>query len=368
MCSGDTCYEDEEYIVDINTYTKNIASYHANYKDTICQGCNMYADFCSSGNDDGGNNYYNNNNYNYYGSRKLKNFDCDECDQYNCFSQNNNNAYNEAINNLIDDISDCLRTGSYGSNGEELYAGPMCSASGKGVELALFLDNECTTYTTQNKFGSLPSYYMYSSSNVFEATKDSFQKAFSVTTSCEDLDIENPYNQANDDGANNDGNGEMNDYCKQLFDEGGALGLSSCSANDDQNGNYYYGNQNQNNGNYGSDDFLSWYTYDMTSENAQDIDQVCSVVSEMGGSYSNYYNKYKSGTWNSSESSSSGGRVMGDVEKSSIAIGFLSFFLLGAVAGGVWLYKKQQEKLANSTREPLNCDTFDSIQTQGVMT
>mmetsp|Transcript_2635 Transcript_2635/g.4489 ORF Transcript_2635/g.4489 Transcript_2635/m.4489 type:complete len:107 (-) Transcript_2635:44-364(-) len=106
----------------------------------------------------------------------------------------------------------------------------------------------------------------------------------------------------------------------------------------------------------------------MTSENAQDIDQVCSVVSEMGGSYSNYYNKYKSGTWNSSESSSSGGRVMGDVEKSSIAIGFLSFFLLGAVAGGVWLYKKQQEKLANSTREPLNCDTFDSIQTQGVMT
>ena len=67
MCSGDTCYEDEEYIVDINTYTKNIASYHANYKDTICQGCNMYADFCSSGNDDGGNNYYNNNNYNYYG-------------------------------------------------------------------------------------------------------------------------------------------------------------------------------------------------------------------------------------------------------------------------------------------------------------
>ena len=66
LCSGDTCYEDEEYIVDINTYTKNIASYYANYEETICQACNKYADFCSSGNDDGGNNY-NNNNYNYYG-------------------------------------------------------------------------------------------------------------------------------------------------------------------------------------------------------------------------------------------------------------------------------------------------------------
>ena len=291
----------------------------------------------------------------------MKNFDCDECDQYSCFSNYNNNGYNEEINNLIDDISDCLRTGSYGSNGEELYAGPMCSASGNGVEVALFLDNECTTYTTQNKFSSLPSYYMYGSSDVFDATKVSFQKAFSETTSCEDLDFENPYNQANDDGANNGGNGEMNDYCKQLFNEGGALGLSSCSSN----GNYYNGNQNQNNGNnygnsygnsYSNDDFLSWYTYDMTVENAQDIEQVCPVVSDMGGSYSNYYNKYKSGTWSSSkERTSSQGFVMGDVKESSVAIGFISFFfLVGAVAGGVLFYKREQKRVANSKREPLN--------------
>lgn len=66
MCYGGTCYEDEEYIVDINTYTKNIASYHVNYQGSICQACNRYADYCSSGNDDGGNNYgYNSNNNNY---------------------------------------------------------------------------------------------------------------------------------------------------------------------------------------------------------------------------------------------------------------------------------------------------------------
>ena len=400
MCNGGTCYEDEEYIVDINTYTNNIASYYANYDGAICQACNKYADFCSSGNDDGGNSYNNNNNYNNYyngeylwmmidfyspwseyrnllnsvlslfffsgGNRQLKNFDCDECDQYSCFSNNNKyNAYNDAINNLIDDISDCLRTGSYASNGEELYVGPMCSANGKGVELALFLDNECTTYTAEKAFGSLPSYYMYSSEYVFEATKDSFQKAYSETTSCEDLDVANPYNQANDDGANYDGNQEMNAYCQQLFDEGGALGLSSCSANDDQNGNYNYGNDDQNNGNNGGDDFLSWYTYDMTVDNAQDIDQVCSAVSEMGGSYSNYYNKYKSGTWNSASSSGGGSYLdMGDVEESAVvAVGFLSFFLIGAVAGGAWLYKKQKEKELDSKLERLNSGTFESIRT-----
>ncbi len=307
------------------------------------------------------------------GGRNLKNFDCDECDQYNCFSQNYNNGYNGAINNLIDDISDCLRTGSYGSNGEELYAGPMCSASGKGVEIALFLDNECMTYTTQKKFESLPSYYMYSSDYVFEATQDSFKKAFSETTSCEDLDIGNPYNQANDDGAYNNGYGEMNDYCKQIFDEGGAISLSSCSASDDQYSKYAYGNQNQYNGNYngnyGDDDFLKWYTYDLTVDNAQDINQVCSAVSEMGGSYSNYYNKYKSGTWYTAGISSG---YTGEVieESTAIAIGLLSFFLIGAVVGGVWIYRKQQERLINICRGPLNDDTFDeSILTEkGVMT
>ena len=74
MCDGSTCYEDDEYIVDINTFTKNIASYHANYEGSICQACNKYANYCSGGSDDDGsaNNSYNYNNNNYYG-------ECDEC-------------------------------------------------------------------------------------------------------------------------------------------------------------------------------------------------------------------------------------------------------------------------------------------------
>jgi hypothetical protein len=302
------------------------------------------------------------------GNRELKKFDCDECSKHNCFSQYNAYNYNDAINNLIDDISDCLRTGSYASKGEELYVGPMCSASGNGVELALFLDNKCTTYTTQKSFASLPSYYMYSSAYVFNATKASFQKAFNQTVSCEDMEIANPYNQANDDGANYNGYGDM-----QLFEGGGALGLSSCSSN---NGNYY-GNQNQNNGNnYGNnqgDDFLSWYTYDMTNNNAQDIYQVCSTVSQMGGSYINYYDSSKSGTWNNEKSKSKSNRVVGsleigDVNESTLVVGIaVCFFLLGALVGGVWYYKKEQAKLTDKL-EPLNNETFESVRTEGVMT
>ena len=75
MCNGDTCNEDDLYIVDIGTYTKNIASYFVNYEDGICRACNQYADYCNS-NDDGSSSsssyssYGNNNNYgnnNYYG-------------------------------------------------------------------------------------------------------------------------------------------------------------------------------------------------------------------------------------------------------------------------------------------------------------
>jgi len=84
MCNGDTCDEDDLYIVDIGTYTKNIASYFVNYEDGICRACNQYAAYCNS-NDDGsssgssyssyssygnnynGNNNNNNGNNNYYG-------------------------------------------------------------------------------------------------------------------------------------------------------------------------------------------------------------------------------------------------------------------------------------------------------------
>ena len=395
MCDGDnTCYEDDLYIVDINTYAKNIASYFANYEDTICNACSKYANFCSSssykgddtvsGNYDGSNIDYNN----YYGeyifvdivvfwgaqysfcnlryillnhmtiapfsllgNRKLKTFDCDECKEYNCFSQDNyNNDYNDDVNNLIDEISDCIRTGS-NINGNDIYVGPMCSASGDGVELAVFLDDKCTAYTTQKAFGDLPSYYMYNSATVFNITKTSFQRAFSDTVSCQDLNINNPYNQANDDG---NGEVEMNDYCEQVFEEGGALGLSNCNyANN--------GNQNQNNGNNGNyqgDDFLSWYTYDVKFENAEDIDEVCYTVNQMGGVYSNYYDNSYSGSWyskNNKKSSFSGSHIeMGDVNGNIVAVVvILSFCLVGALAGGIYLYKKHKEKLANDKLQPL---------------
>jgi hypothetical protein len=192
---------------------------------------------------------------------------------------------------------------------------------------------------------------MYNSATVFNITKTSFQRAFSDTVSCQDLNINNPYNQANDDG---NGEVEMNDYCEQVFEEGGALGLSNCNyANN--------GNQNQNNGNNGNyqgDDFLSWYTYDVKFENAEDIDEVCYTVNQMGGVYSNYYDNSYSGSWyskNNKKSSFSGSHIeMGDVNGNIVAVVvILSFCLVGALAGGIYLYKKHKEKLANDKLQPL---------------
>jgi len=280
----------------------------------------------------------------------LKNFDCDECDEYNCFSTNYNYVYNEEVNDLIDDISDCLRTGSE-MNGEDLYVGPMCSDSGDGVELAIFMDDKCSEYTTQKAFADLPGYYMYQSPYVFNITKDAFQKAFSDSVSCDDLDISSPYNG---NYNYNNGYGGMNDYCQQVLNEG--VGLSSCYGNNyngnQNNGNY---NGNQNNGNYQGDDVLSWYDYDIAYDDAEDIDQVCSAVYEMAGSYSNYYDSSKSGSWyKKSKSSSINDYIDMDVneETATAALGLL-FFSVGALAAGFYLYKKQKAKAENEKLQPL---------------
>ena len=103
---------------------------------------------------------------------------CDGCSAYGCLSSsnnddaaaytddyNNNNAYanandheeeDKAVLEMIEDVSQCLNTG-INFNGNDLYVGFMCSPySGDGVELAVFLDNECTVYTTLKKFEDIP--------------------------------------------------------------------------------------------------------------------------------------------------------------------------------------------------------------------
>ena len=187
-------------------------------KSNYCNACDQYYyNLCvSSGNDDGGTNggddayaanyavnddggggddayaagddmanYYNGDDaarrlfpidHNQQQRRAASYITCDGCSAYGCLSNdddasaytddyNGNNANanandqeeeDKAVLEMIEDVSQCLNTG-INFNGNDLYVGFMCSPySGDGVELAVFLDNECTVYTTLKKFEDIP--------------------------------------------------------------------------------------------------------------------------------------------------------------------------------------------------------------------
>ena len=362
VCQDSDCYyesNDDLYVVDLSVYIQNVASYYANVQSNYCEACDLYYyNFCvtqqgDDDDDDGGNNYNNYNDNNGDDAAAAANGDddayvandddanngddaarrqrhrkttsyitCNQCQSYGCNNnyggddddgqyQNNNNNNNDDDNNavveLIEDISQCLNTGMK-FNDNELYVGFICSPyDGDGIELAVFLDNECTVYTTMTSFSDIPNYYIYNDADTFSAAETFIKSVFENTMSCAVEEFGNPayqqqQNYGDDDAANNNsnnynGNDEVSDYCKGIFEEEEAVAFSSCSAdygNDDQNQN----NNNNNNNNQMDDDTVSFYEFDLNYDEADDLDQVCTVLQTMDGEYYYNYDEDYSGTWN----------------------------------------------------------------------
>jgi len=344
VCQESDCYyesEDDLYIVDLPTYVMNVASYYANAKSSYCGACaTYYNDFCvaqdeddaaaanddaADANDDAAANvddaaanaddaadYYAADDAADYddAARKLQNqrrtqnyIECDVCEAYGCVSNNNdddqqgNDDDNTALE-LIEDIAQCLNTGLNWNN-DDLYVGFICSPyDGDGVELAIFLDDECTVYTNLKAFSDIPSWYIYNDEDRFTEAETYIKNAFTETTPCLYEEFGDPAYQKNngdDDAAVDDAAAAgdegyaVNDFCDGFFDEG-PIAFNSCLQNDDQN------NNNQNNGN--NDDQYNWYTYDMDYNNAQDLDGVCAALQQMEGNYEYQYDQESSGTWN----------------------------------------------------------------------
>jgi len=200
---------------------------------------------------------------------------------------------------LIEDISQCLNTG-LNWNDDDLYVGFMCSPyGGDGVELAIFLDNQCTVYTSLKAFTDIPTWYIYNDEDMFTEAETYIKNAFTETTPCLLQEFGDPNYQnngdddaaANDDAAAaNDDGYEVNDFCAGVFQEG-PIAFNSCLQNDDQNND----NQNQN---QNDDDTYNWYSYDMNYDDSRDLDEVCVVLQQMEGEYGYHYDAENSGTWN----------------------------------------------------------------------
>ncbi|KAL9188684.1 hypothetical protein ACHAXT_007062 [Thalassiosira profunda] len=348
VCQGDNCYyesEDDLYLIPLSTYVMNAASYHATVQSSYCDACDTYYNsYCLGQNDDANNQYAGDDAAaanddaagddganddaaaNYYqgddaagddAARRLspqhrrttQYIDCKQCKKYGCVNNNDDGQQQQGgegengVVEMINDLANCLNTG-LNWNDDQLYVGFMCSPDdGDGVELAVFLDNECTVYTNTKAFEDIPSWYIYRDEDLFTEAATFIKTAFSETTPCLYEEFGNPAYQSDDDDdanqnygddgyqANYQANYETNEYCQNIFEEG-VVDFGSCGQDDDQN-------QNNNNENgQGDDDSYSWYTFDMDYNDSENLDQVCSVLQQLEGEYEYQYDVENSGTWN----------------------------------------------------------------------
>lgn len=298
----------------------------------------------------GGNNAENN------GARKLDTqvVSCDTCSSMGCWEMMNNDNGNNAnqvtldgIVQWVDNQAQCVATGSYWNN-MQLYSSFMCNDVGNGVELALFLDEDCSAYIdTVSYANTFPNdAYAYNSHSVVTYP---FNNIINCSTSTTWI---TPEEYANGGGQNNNNNNnqyQANEYCQQLF-QNDVADLSNCGYSADENAN---NNQDANNQNAYSDTF-NGKTYDLTQNEADNIYAMCSVLKTLqtsGNGYinakqQNVYNKQGSGKiytyGKQGNSAANGGKIFGIV-----------FSVLVVAAVGAFLFVKYYKKKKDERSVPL---------------
>lgn len=300
------------------------------------------------------------------GRRKLENrgyVDCGTCESNGCWEnmQNEQNGGNNGQNNgqitlegmveYVQQLSECQETGAMWNN-MNLYSSFMCNDDGTGVEVAVFLDNECETYTSQTSYSALfpNDSYLYNSHSVVTYP---FLNDIDCAEQMEWSSPEELYNQQqNGNQEEQQDNGEepeANEFCRQLINED-LRPINDCN-NNGQDDAEEEQEQNQNE----EYDYFSSQVYDLTADQADDAYYLCKAVaalqSEGSGKINakakNPYNSQSSGhvytykKTKSSGSGSNGGKVAG------IIIG-----LLAAAGVGFFVFQHVNKK-KDDRKEPL---------------
>ena len=92
-------------------------------------------------------------------NRVYEQIDCDQCEAYGCWDddQGDDGYTVEDALEWLEGLSQCqqsrLSMGNF-----MLYEGLMCNSNADGVEIGMFLDEECTLYSTNVPFQSLEDY------------------------------------------------------------------------------------------------------------------------------------------------------------------------------------------------------------------
>jgi hypothetical protein len=314
VCGSDNCYQGDEsnlYMVPLADYLSALVGYMPAERNAYCQMCEQAQDYCVNGNRNG------------YGNRDLKSVvQCSRCFSYGCFNANDDAGAGvvdlDTATQWVQNYVGCQKTGQVLEQ-TSLYAGFMCNSDGTGAELALFLDESCSIYTSTMSFSSAmdadaasgqSDEYWYS---YMYAAKPIVQYPFTQTIKCSYLQTYDNNNNNNNNGGNNNAYRSQgaNQYCLDAY-QYNARSVSRCReankrASSSSMSSYYNVNQqysDYNNNQYEADgenangySVPSWYKYDLTSDESSSTFQACKAMAKNDGKYihSKVYDKSASG-------------------------------------------------------------------------
>lgn len=218
--------------------------------------------------------------------------DCDTCAQLNCFDAAADNRGDQiddgdessqrlSVDDLFewaDDWTKCQRTGVEW-NGIELYGTFLCNADGSGVELGVFLDKDCTTYSKVQSFSELfpdDAYYTSSGSVVTYPFTHTINCAEEVQwASPEDRDV-NEENAQDGEVEQQNAQEQANQYCQAVIQSNFAYRLSDCDQSEVQEGEVVE-DEDLEEQPAEDDEFAGW-TYDISQQDAEDASVVCTTL------------------------------------------------------------------------------------------
>jgi hypothetical protein len=373
-----------EYIVDLDTYLQSLVNYLPDQMEGFCEACQENAETCQymlygngySSNYQQNNGYQNNANYGYNngynGNRKLsetrdfqhrvlegseivRQLDCQLCEEYSCLNDDDDNGdydYDTAAE-WLEEISQCKETGvsyqgsyqgNYQNNGNnndddsELFAGIICNGDGSGVEIGLFLDEDCKLYLPNEAYSNYMSYY---DQTYLEMTKEIIEFTFSnAVFSCRDQEITytteavSSYNSGQYNGQYYNGDDDDDDiaeWCEDLVSgDSVPVDLTTCGAYSSGYNNYNGNNQN-NEQNQESSQYMyqyDWYGYEISEDDSLDMAAVCKVVKNSG--FHTFYNTSNGNLYSYSNPNSASDNIEDFMESTNSSI----FFGTGKLSGG----------------------------------
>jgi hypothetical protein len=276
--------------------------------------------------------------------RKLYNApDCDVCAAKNCFAEEQEGAvdYDEMVGQFVEQVAECMEVED--ANGNAYYIGMACSSYGDAAEFAVFMDDGCTVMTnTKSASSVLSSAYSdegMSYSTLMSMTSTYLQEAFTTDSSCYQMQYDKP----DEDGNNNNNQNqeeEIAEVCRDITED--AMYVAYC----------YVDQQEQQEA--AEDEQQAWYDVDV--QNADDLEEVCSVVNaklNMDGEtqWTYFYDEEKQGS--AYERNKKGQLVGSAADQASMGGGMI--FLITAlviaivVAPIAWLINSKKNTTASES-------------------